>query len=61
MAAVTIFSDFGATENKVGGLFQLFSGRGGHSWDLAHSPLLGLLTVPWNCHGTSGCVMSLAD
>ena len=24
-------------------------------------PLLGLLTVLWNCHGTSGCVISLAD
>ena len=22
---------------------------------------LGLLTVPWNCHGTPGCVISLAD
>ena len=22
-------------------------------------PLLGLLTVPWNCQGTSGCVISL--
>ena len=21
--------------------------------DLGHHPLLGLLTVPWNCHGTS--------
>ena len=29
--------------------------------DLSHRPLLGLLTVPWNCHGTSGCVISLAD
>ena len=46
MAAVTICSDFGAPKNKVGGLFQLFLGRGGDSWDLAHSPLLGLLIVP---------------
>ena len=28
---------------------------------LGHGPLLGLLTVPWNCHGTSGCVIELAD
>jgi len=24
---------------------------------LGHCPLLGLLTVPWNCHGASGCVV----
>ena len=45
----------------VGGLFQLFLGRGGDFQDLDHCPLLGVLTVPWNCHGTSGCVISLAD
>ena len=27
--------------------------------DLGHCPFLGLLTVSWNCHGTSGCVISL--
>ena len=30
--------------------------RGGDFQDLGHRPLLGVLTVPWNCHGTSGCV-----
>ena len=29
--------------------------------DLGHHPLLGLLTVPWNCHGTSEWVISFAD
>ena len=28
---------------------------------MGHGPLLGLLTVPWNCLGASGCVISLAD
>ena len=46
---------------SVGGLFQLFLGRGGDFQVLGHHPLLELLTVPWNCHGTSGCVISLAD
>ena len=45
----------------VGGLFQLFWGRGRGFQGLGHRPLLGLLTVAWNCHGTSGCVISLAD
>ena len=35
--------------------------RDGDFQDLGHRPLLGLLTVLWNCHGTSGCVISLAD
>ena len=34
-------------------------GRGGDFQDLGHCPFLDLLTVPWNCHGTSGCVISL--
>ena len=38
-----------------------FAGRAGDFQDLGHGPLLGLLTVLWNCHGTSGCVISLAD
>ena len=38
-----------------------FWGRGGDFQDLGHRPLHGLLTVLWNCHGTSGCVISLAD
>ena len=29
--------------------------------DLGHHPLLGLLTVPWNCHGTSRWVISFPD
>ena len=36
----------------------------GHCSDapfLAVAQFLGLLTVPWNCHGASGCVISLAD
>jgi len=33
----------------VGGLFQLFWGGGGDFQDLGHHPLLGFLTVPWNC------------
>ena len=45
----------------MGGLFQVFLGRGRNFQDLGHCPLLGLLTVPWNCHGTPGCVISLAD
>jgi len=32
-------------------------GRGGDSQELGHHPLLGLLTVSWNSHGTSGCVI----
>ena len=45
----------------MGGLFQLFLGRGGDSQDLGHYPLLGLLSVPWKCQGTSGSVIPLAD
>ena len=33
-------------------------GRGRHFQDLGHRPFLDLLTVPWNCHATSGCVIS---
>ena len=34
----------------------------GTGWRFPGSrPLLGLLTVPWNCYGTSGCVLSLTD
>ena len=34
--------------------------KGGRDFqDLGHCPFLDLLTVPWNCHGTSGCVISL--
>ena len=49
-----------STSTSVGGLFQLFGGRGGDFQVLGHHPLLDLLT-PWNCLGTSGCVVSLAD
>ena len=45
----------------VGGLFQLFWGRGRDFQALGHCSLLGLLTVSWNCHGISGCVISLTD
>ena len=38
-----------------------FWGRGRDIQDLGHRPHLGLLTVPWNCHGTSGCVISLPN
>ena len=38
-----------------------FAGRAGDFQDLGHGPLLGLLTVLWNCHGTSGCVISLVN
>ena len=44
----------------MGGLFQLFLGKGRDFQDMGHRPLLGLLTMPWNCHATSGCVISLA-
>ena len=36
-------------------------GKGRDFQDMGHCPLLGLLTVPWNCQGTSGRVISLAD
>ena len=42
------------TGQGVGGLFQLFWGRGGNFQDLGHCPLLGLLTVPWNCMAPLG-------
>ena len=45
----------------MGGLVQLFWRRGGDFQELGQCPLLGLLTVPWNCHGVSGCVLLLAD
>ena len=35
--------------------------RSGDFQDLGHRPLLHLLTVPWNCPGTSGCVIAFAD
>ena len=34
---------------------------GGSFQQLGIHPLLGFLTVPWNCHGTSECVIQLAD
>ena len=36
-------------------------GKGWRFPGLGRHPLLGLLAVPWNCRGTSGCVFSLAD
>ena len=36
----------------------------GKGWDFqdgGHHPLLGLSAEPWNCRGTSGCVVSPAD
>ena len=42
--------------------YSNYFGEGGREFlDVGHHPLLGLLTVPWNCHGTSGCVISFAD
>ena len=35
--------------------------EGGDFQDLCHRPLLCLLIAPWNCHGTSGHIISLAD
>ena len=32
-------------------------GKGGDFQELGHCPLLGLLTVPWNCLGASECVL----
>ena len=34
---------------------------GGSFQQLGNHPLLGLLTVPWNCPSTSGCVIFLAE
>ena len=34
----------------MGGLFQLFWGKGGDFQELGHH--LALLTVPWNCQGS---------
>jgi len=44
-----------------GNFKSLFWRRGGDFQELGHCPLLGLWTVPWNCHGASGCVISLTD
>ena len=45
-----------------GGLLQLVWGRGGDFQDLGHHPLLGLLTVPWNCHkGGVICISEVID
>ena len=55
-----VFIDW-VISSAMGGLFQLFLGRGGDFQDLGHHPLLGLLKVPWNCHGTSGCGISVVD
>ena len=54
-----VFIDW-VISSAMGGLFQLFLGRGGDFQDLGHLPLLGLLIALWNCDGT-GCVVSLAD
>ena len=37
----------------MGGLLQQFGGRGGDFQELGNRPLVGLLTVPWNCGGAS--------
>ena len=44
-----------------GRIIPTIFGKGVDFQGLGHCPLLGLLTVPWNCHGTSGCAISLAD
>ena len=44
----------------MGGLFKLFLGRSGDFQNLGPCPLLGLLTVSWKCHGTSGCVVQFS-
>ena len=54
-----VFIDW-VISSAMGGLFQLFLGGGGGFQDLGHWPLLGLLTVAWNCQGTSECVISFA-
>ena len=41
--------------------YSHYWGRGRDLQGLGRRPLLSLLTVLWNCHGTSGCVLSLAD
>ena len=43
----------------MGGFFQLFWGRGRDFQGLVHRPLLALLTVAWNCLGSSECVIHL--
>ena len=47
--------------NEWEGCSNYFGRRGGDIQDLGHRPLLGLLTEPWNSHGTSGHVISFAD
>ena len=37
-----------------GRIIQTILGRGGDFQDLGLRPLLGSVTEPWNCHGTSG-------
>ena len=55
----TQLSDFTSLHfSEPGGLFL---GGGRDFQDLGHCQLLGLWTVPWNCHGASGSVISLAD
>ena len=45
----------------MGGIIHLFWRRGEDFQELGRCPLLGLLTVPWNCHGVPGCAILLAD
>ena len=44
---------------RSGRIIPTIFGKGRDFQDLVHCPLLGLLTVSWNCHGTSGYVISL--
>ena len=43
-----------------GRIVPAVSGKGWGFPGFGRRPLLGLLTVPWNCHGAPGSVIALA-
>ena len=43
----------------VGGLVQLFWGRGGEFQELGHHPHFDPYVWPWNCHDAGGRAISL--
>jgi len=43
----------------MGGVFQLFGGRGWDFQESGHCPLFGLYGWPWNCLGLTGVSFSL--
>ena len=43
--------------NEWEGYSDYLGGKVGDFQELGHCPHVGLLMLPWNCYGASGCVI----